>query len=163
MEAQLRRELTAVEGYLELGMHALAWDALVKIDDRYHDAVPFLRIRADVCRAMEKWDIVAEVTRQLAKHEPGNVQHAVKMAEAVREIEGAQAAGDLLDAAKEKYPPNGVLLYNLACYRATSGRIDEARSLLSEALALDASLRLHSLQDPDLKRALSGHSDLASG
>ena len=163
METQLRRELTVVQGYLELGMHELAWDALVNIDERYHQTVPFLRIRADACRAMGKWASVVETTAQLAEHEPTNVQHIIKMAEAVREMEGAQAAGDMLDTAKEKYRPSGVLLYNLACYRAITGRIDEARSLLSEAFSLSAFLRPHSLQDPDLKCVLDAHSQPASG
>ena len=163
MDPQLRRELTVVQGYLELGMHELAWNALVKVDESYHQAVPFLRIRADVCRAMEKWDIVAEATRQLAELEPRDVRHIIKMAEAVRVIEGEAAAAHLLDSAKEKYVPDAVLLYNLACYRATLGCIEEAKSLLSEAFTLNIWLKLHALRDPDLKGVLDTLSDPALG
>ena len=163
MQTHLRRELTVVQGYLELGMHVLAWNALVKIDESYHQAVPFLRIRADVCRAMEKWDIVAEATRQLAELEPRDVRHIIKMAEAVRVIEGEQAAAHLLDSAKEKYVPDAVLLYNLVCYRATLGCIEEAKSLLSEAFTLNIWLKLHALRDPDLKGVLDTLSDPALG
>ena len=159
MQTHLRRELTVVQGYLELGMHVLAWNALVKIDESYHQAVPFLRIRADVCRAMEKWDIVAEATRQLAELEPRDVRHIIKMAEAVRVIEGEAAAAHLLDSAKEKY----VLLYTLACYRATLGCIEEAKSLLSEAFTLNIWLKLYALRDPDLEGVLDSLSDPALG
>ncbi len=163
MQTHLRRELTVVQGYLELGMHELAWDALVKIDVRYHEATPYLRIRVDVCHVLERWDIVAEVTRQLAEVEPWDVRHIIKMAEAVRMIAGEGAAAHLLDSAKEKYVPDAVLLYNLACYRATSGCIEEAKSLLSEAFTLNIWLKLHALRDPDLKGVLDTLSDPALG
>jgi len=135
-------------------MNASAWDALEAIDVRYHQAIPYLKIRADVCHRLEKWDIVAEVTRQLAALEPRDVRHIIKMAEAVRLIEGEQAAAHVLDSAKEKYVPDAVLLYNLACYRATLGCIEEAKSLLSEAFTLNTWLQLHALRDPDLKGVL---------
>lgn len=40
--------------------------------------------------------------------------------------------------------------YNLACYRAVAGNVGEAKQLLAEAFTLDASLRMTSLDDPDL-------------
>ena len=40
--------------------------------------------------------------------------------------------------------------YNLACYRAVTGEVAQAEVLLAEAFTLDASLRIASLDDPDL-------------
>lgn len=163
MQTRLLRELTVVQGYLGLGMNASAWDALEALDVRYHQASPYLKIRADVCRAMEKWDIVAEVTRQLAELEPWDVRHIIKMAEAVRVIEGEAAAAHLLDSAKEKYVPDAVLLYNLACCRAKLGCFKEAKLLLSEAFTLDIWLKLHALRDPDLEGVMDTLPDQALG
>jgi hypothetical protein len=38
----------------------------------------------------------------------------------------------------------------LVCYRAVTGKVSEAKTLLAEAFSLDASLRLPALDDPDL-------------
>jgi hypothetical protein len=44
----------------------------------------------------------------------------------------------------------GAFLYNQACYHALGGRLDEARPVLGEALALRPDLTEWSQQDPDL-------------
>jgi len=46
--------------------------------------------------------------------------------------------------------PAAYARYNLACFHALGGRLDEARSLLRLALPADASLREHAPSDPDL-------------
>ena len=45
----------------------------------------------------------------------------------------------------------GTALYNLACYHALAGRLEEARSLLRVAFAKHPDLAEYSLQDDDLK------------
>jgi hypothetical protein len=45
----------------------------------------------------------------------------------------------------------GTALYNLACFHALAGRLDEARTLLRVAFAKRADLREFSLEDDDLK------------
>jgi len=70
-----------------------------------------------------------------------------------REIETVLRRGHL--------PPrdSGVILYNIACQRALSGQLDEARRLLGDAFARRRDLVESALDDPDLA-ALGG--DLAS-
>jgi hypothetical protein len=66
-----------------------------------------------------------------------------------REIETVLRRGHL--------PPrdSGVILYNIACQRALSGQLDEARRLLRDAFARRHDLRESALEDPDLA-ALGG-------
>jgi len=52
--------------------------------------------------------------------------------------------------AKDTFPREALIPYNLACYRAVSGMVTEAKTLLAEAFTLDASLRMTALDDPDL-------------
>ena len=101
---------------------------------------------------MKKWELVVEITEHLAKIEPNDPRHPVNLAAATRKIEGEQVASDILEKAKITFPNDAVLAYNLACYRAVLGRVDEAKKLLAEAVRLDSSLRPHSLDDPDLAK-----------
>jgi uncharacterized Ntn-hydrolase superfamily protein len=48
-------------------------------------------------------------------------------------------------------PEDPMLAYNLACYRALSGRSEEALELLRRSLPRDESLRVHARTDPDLE------------
>ena len=50
------------------------------------------------------------------------------------------------------YPQNASVLFNLACYEAMSGRLDEALSHLEKALELDPSIAPHARDDADLDR-----------
>jgi hypothetical protein len=61
-----------------------------------------------------------------------------------REIEGIVRASAFPD------PDKGVFLYNQACFHALGGRLDVARAMLPEALALRPDLTEWSQQDPDL-------------
>ena len=65
--------------------------------------------------------------------------------------------GDVASAARhaeralELDPDDAMLAYNLACYRALSGREDDALELLRQSLPRDESLRVHARTDPDLE------------
>ena len=65
-------------------------------------------------------------------------------------MRGEDEAAAVLERARQLFPQEPMLPYNLACYRAVRGRVAEAKQLLAEAFTLDESLRLTSLDDPDL-------------
>ena len=77
--------------------------------------------------------------------------------EAMRASWNAAERGDLAAAAAHAEravtldPDDPMLLYNLACYRALSGRAEEALELLGRSLPLDESLREHARTDSDLE------------
>jgi uncharacterized Ntn-hydrolase superfamily protein len=77
--------------------------------------------------------------------------------EAMRASWNAAERGDLVAAAAHAEralavdPDDPTLLYNLACYRALSGRDEEALDLLRRSLPLDESLRVHARTDSDLE------------
>jgi predicted Zn-dependent protease len=146
----LSKRLEAAEGYLTLGMPIDAWDELENIPAEQRALPEVLKMRVDACRFMEKWDIAAEVSRHLAKIEPEDPRHPVNLATAVRQIEGEQAAIKILEDVRGTFPNDADILYNLACYRAVLGNVDEAKALLAEAFTHDSSLRISSLDDPDL-------------
>ncbi len=146
----LLKRLNAVQGYLHLGMPMDAWEELECIPAGNRARPEVLKIRVDVCRALEKWELVAEVTRHLAKLEPEDSRHIINHAAAVRVMKGEQVAADILVNAQRRFPKDAIVAYNLACYRAATGRVAEAKELLKTAIGFDSSLRSHSLDDPDL-------------
>jgi hypothetical protein len=146
----LSKRLEAAHGYLGLGMPLEAWNELEAVEPSLRASREVLVMRVEVCRALEKWEMMAEICRFLARHEPDEVGHVLNLAYAVRRHESPAAAAVVLEAAVPRFSAEGLIPYNLACYRALDGRIDEAKRLLPEAFALDASLRLTALDDADL-------------
>lgn len=70
---------------------------------------------------------------------------------------GRRSAGRVEDGAAilaeglERYPGDATILYDLACYEALAGRLDDALGHVREALELDDSLRPLAEGDPDLE------------
>jgi hypothetical protein len=127
-----------------------AWNELEEIDPDKRALPEVLNVRIEVCRALKKWEMMAEICRHLGKVEPDEVGHPLNLAYAIRRFHGEQPAASVLEQARPKFPTEGLIPYNLACYRAASGMVAEAKSLLAEAFTLDASLRMTALDDQDL-------------
>jgi hypothetical protein len=60
------------------------------------------------------------------------------------------ALGDSLSA-EPKFPKEGIIKYNLACYSCQTGDIETAKNYLKKAFEIDSSWRLDVLNDEDLK------------
>jgi predicted Zn-dependent protease len=146
----LSKRLNAVQGYLHLGMYTDAWKELEAIEPKDRGRIEVLKARLDVCSSLEKWELMAEIAQHLGKLEPEEAEHPINLAFAVRRLKDTEAAAKILEEAKGRFPEEGTIPYNLACYRAVSGKVAEAKTLLAEAFSLDASLRITSLDDPDL-------------
>ena len=146
----LSKRLNAAIGYLSLGMAGEAWDELENIDARHRGMLEVLKVRLEVCRARSRWELLSEIANHLHKAEPEESGHPIDLAFAIRRAHGEDEAAAVLEQARLSFPKEAILPYNLACYRAVRGRVAEAKQLLAEAFTLDASLRITSLDDPDL-------------
>ena len=146
----LSKHLRAATGYLDLGMPEDAWNQLEAIEARHRGLLEVFRLRLEVCRAMHKWGLMAEIANHLHKAEPQDPGHSLDLAYAIRRVRGEDEAAAVLERARMLFPKEPLLPYNLACYRAVSGNLTEAKRLLAEAFSMDASLRITALDDPDL-------------
>ena len=63
---------------------------------------------------------------------------------------GLETAEETLLLARELFPKEPLVHYNLACYAAQLGRIDDAKALLATALTLDPVFKEMALEDEDL-------------
>lgn len=147
----LAKHLEATQGYLGLGMAMEAWNELESIDARHRQLAEVLTARVEICRAMEKWEMMVEICRFLAQGEPNAASHVLNLAYAVRRHESVESAAALLETARRRFPQDAFIVYNLACYRSVVGRIDEAKDLLRAAFELDQDLRSLALEDTDLE------------
>jgi tetratricopeptide (TPR) repeat protein len=147
----INAHLEAAQGYLGLGMALEAFNELEEIAaaKRAHPRV--LKVRFEVCRALEQWELGAEIARHLAGLEPDDPLHRANLAQCVRHLEGPAAAAEILEAAVERCPEVGSLRLGLAVELCAAGRVDEGKAALREAIKIDPQLRAVALDHPGLE------------
>jgi Flp pilus assembly protein TadD len=70
---------------------------------------------------------------------------------ATRRAENIEEAENILLRARELHHDNALIEFNLACYASVTGRFQEAKTHLRQAIELDKSIRRLALDDKDLK------------
>jgi hypothetical protein len=135
------------------GRHAgWSWDAVADEADASVDALI-------VAVEHSSTDVLCECDDfSVAGIGANGVNHAVGHLPEIAELAGGQARFDAFADAIESIlraghlPPrdSGVILYNIACARALSGQLDDARRLLKAAFARRHDLIAAAADDPDL-------------
>ena len=59
------KRLNAAVGYLNLGIPQDAWNELEGIEAKDRARPEVLKVRVEVCRALESWEMMAEVSNHL--------------------------------------------------------------------------------------------------
>ena len=151
VKSHWQRHLLAATGYCELGMFDEAELALEEIDAEDKVRKEVLAARVDLYMATQKWSLLAEVTRHLVDIEPENAAWWVNLAYATRRAESIDKAQALLLQARKLHHDNAIIAFNLSCYACVTGDIEQAKSHLKHALALDSNIRGLALRDEDLQ------------
>lgn len=151
--------LRAAVGWLELGCPA---DALAELDQipapwRTHPEVLDTEWQIHASRA--DWSSAHTVASTLVTLHPGYLSGWIHRAYAARRKPGgslSKAFAELAPAA-QKFPKDGLIRYNLACYTAQLGELETAWHWFEEAVQRQptqegaASFRDMALNDEDLK------------
>lgn len=148
MNEQVAKQVLAVQGYVELGLLADAEEELNLIDPNL-DVVDILR--CDLYSRQSKWQEMKDLAERRARHSPDDSQWWISWAYAVRRLESVECARDILLEARKAHPEEPIIVYNLACYASVSENYEEARKLLDQAIALDATCKDMATIDDDLK------------
>lgn len=148
--------LLAAAGWLELGLPAEAAAELHKVSAAFQDHPDVLETRWQVCAAQKDWEAAAQVATTLVTKAPERDSGYIHRAYSLRRVKGGglDAAWGALRPVLEKFPKNPIIPYNLACYAAQSGRVQEAWDWLHQAMeaARDvASIKKMALADDDLR------------
>ena len=145
------RLLGEVEGYLTLGLRVEAAESLAAVSTAEADLTPVWRARLAVCMAGAEWDGATEAATLLCGREPEVAGHWIDRAYATRRHVDIQAARRVLAEAVAMHPMEATIHFNLACYDAQIGRLDEARRFLATACELAAEFAEMARTDPDLE------------
>ena len=148
--------LKAAVGWLELGNHAEAGEEIARVSAANLDHPDVLEVRWAICAEGNSWDAAAEVAESLVAVAPERASGWVHRAYAARRARcGSLAqAENLLLEALDKFPKESVIPYNLACYAAQLGRLDDAWDWLHKAMEVEGdvkAIKQRALGDTDLK------------
>jgi tetratricopeptide (TPR) repeat protein len=146
-----RQHCQAAAGYLELGMFSEASTELDKIDPFNRAAPEVLALRITIYRGLEKWELMQELAKRLADFQPGDIQWTISLAYATRRANSIEAAKEILSNAEPRFPREGIIKYNLACYYCQLGEIEHAKNYLKKAFEIDLHWRMAALEDGDLR------------
>ncbi|MBC8041267.1 MAG: hypothetical protein H7Y06_12045 [Opitutaceae bacterium] len=150
LSVHTRRQLGYAEGYLQLGLKAEAAEALGEITGGDREATPVLAMRLTVHAERAEWAKASKVGAVVCEREPNVPDFWIQWAYAVRRHAGLPQAREILIRGVGLHPREAVFHFNLACYEAQLGHLDDARAFLDTACGLDESFTELAKTDPDL-------------
>ncbi|MCI0747740.1 MAG: TTC39/IML2 family protein [Verrucomicrobia subdivision 3 bacterium] len=156
LEAPDRHHLLAAEGWLELGNPAEAAEEIARIRPELLEHADVLEIRWAICAAERRWETGLPLAELLVRVAPDRASAWLHRAYTLRRVKGGglESAWEALRPAFEKFPKSEIVPFNLACYAAQMGRLDEAWEWLHKAMesAGDvAAIKRIARADPDLE------------
>jgi tetratricopeptide (TPR) repeat protein len=156
LESPDTHHLRAAVGWLELGNPAEAGEEIAKISPSNLAHPDVLEVRWQICAASKSWEAALDIAELLMSQAPNQDSTWLHRAYALRRVKagGLQRASDALRPAYEKFPKSALIPFNLACYAAQLGRLEEAWEWLHramEAVKDVAVIKKMALADDDLK------------
>jgi tetratricopeptide (TPR) repeat protein len=151
MDLQSQRRLLAATGYAELSLFQEAVQELEELPEPFRTEPTVLAVWLDIYQRWQKWSEAEFVAARLCEIEPDMPAWVIGLAYATRRNRGLRFADDILKEAVEKFPDCATIQFNLACYAAQLGRVDEALTRLQRAIDLDNAYAALAKTDPDLE------------
>jgi lipopolysaccharide biosynthesis regulator YciM len=151
LDPQIQRRLLAAVGLAELSLFQDAVQELEELPEELREIPVVLATWLEVYQRWHKWSEASAVAIRLVEMEPEESNWPVALAYAVRRNRGLIFAQEILMQAAEKFPDCATIQFNLACYAAQLGHLDEARRRLLKAVQLDQGFAALAKTDPDLK------------
>lgn len=154
--------LKAAEGWLGLGNWFEANEELERISPLMRVHPDVLELRWQIYSKEKRWDACVDIARAMTTLAPSRVSSWLHLSAALKQSEkgGTQAAWEALLPIGEKFSTEPLVPYNLACYAAQLGRLDEAKIWLQKAFAIAEKIgrfdevRLSALDEPNLAKVL---------
>jgi hypothetical protein len=145
--------LEAAEGWLMLGSPTDAHEELEHISGESNCHPSVLSVRWQVYAAAQWWEAAFVVAKALCQLAPDSPEAWICQANTLRNYKGVIDAWSLLLSIVNKFPSDAVIRYNLACYAAQMGLMEESCGWLVQSFELEESvqLKLAAVYDPDLQ------------
>jgi tetratricopeptide (TPR) repeat protein len=153
--------LQAAQGWLELGNHLEANEELEKIAPERRAHPDVLDVRWHIYAHAKKWDACVDIANAIIKLDAERAEAWVHRSFALHELKRTKEAFDQLRSVADRFQKVWNIPYNLACYCAQLGQLDECQKWFNKAMALDEqTVKREAIDDPDLKPlwdSMSGH------
>lgn len=146
-----QRLLLAAQGYSELGLPDLALDELELLPEDVRGSPLGMESRLSVLMMAKRWKQALPIGRELCRVAPDKTAGFIHAAFCLHELGNSRDALDLLCSGPSALKAEPTYHYNLACYEAALGNIEQARAHLNVSFAMDKSLKDFARNDPDLK------------
>jgi lipopolysaccharide biosynthesis regulator YciM len=150
LDPQAQRQLVAASGLSELGLYQEAVDELESLPVEIKETTVVLASWLELYQHWHKWAEALAVAQRLTELEPDEPNWAIALAYATRRVCGLGLAREVLQSAVEKFENCAAIHFNLACYAAQLGELDEAKVRLTRAIELDREFASLAKTDPDL-------------
>jgi predicted Zn-dependent protease len=145
------RALLAAQGYIELDMPDEALRELDELPPGERDLQQVLQVRLFVLMRARRWAEAMEVCDTLRKADPGQTTGYIHGAFCLHELGRTREAKELLLSGPAALLREATYYYNLGCYDAVLGNLDEALHALEISFKMDDKFREIAKYDPDLK------------
>jgi predicted Zn-dependent protease len=146
-----KRLLLAAQGYSELGLPELALDELQLLPEEVRSSPLGVESRLSVLMQAKRWKPALAAGRELCRIAPDKNAGFIHSAFCLHEMGKSREALELLCSGPASLKAEPTYHYNLACYEAALGNIEQARAHLNVSFAMDKSLKDFARTDPDLK------------
>jgi Flp pilus assembly protein TadD len=147
----MERTLLAAQGYVELAMtdEALAeLDALTVEEGALQEV---LQVRLFVLMRARRWAGALEVCERLCELFAAEATGYIHGAFCLHELDRTREAKDLLLRGPASMLREATYYYNMGCYDAVLGNIEDAQHALEISFRMDDKFRCIAKLDPDLK------------
>jgi tetratricopeptide (TPR) repeat protein len=147
---EIDRKILAAQGYVELGLYPEAREELVPLPPEAFERVDVIELTLLCFMGECHWEEALALTYKLCGLEPDEPGGFIHAAYCLHELGRTNEALDLLARGPTALKTKPVYYYNLGCYLARLGQVDQALRLLEQSFEMDGSLRSHARKDPDL-------------
>lgn len=151
----LERSLLAAQGYIELEMPESALRELNELSPNDQDREEVLQMRLFVLMRHKHWDDALDVCTRLREVWPECTTGHIHSAFCLHEMGRTREAKDMLLGGPALLLKEPTYHYNLGCYDAVLGNLEEASRHLEKSFELDKKFREIAKYDPDLKAVQS--------
>jgi len=142
--------LQIVQGYYELGMIADARSELAEVEAEFKPSAILIQMRILLLLHEKEWNAAYELSEKLRDMEPEGCAGYIHGAYSLHEMKRTREALELLSKGPASLEKEALYFYNLGCYRAALGEVEDARECLHKSFKLDGRLVAVARKDPDL-------------
>jgi Flp pilus assembly protein TadD len=145
------RILNAAGGYIELGLPDMAWDELHTLPDADRRLPEVQEFILGLLIRENRWEEAVATGHGLCTAPEMPPSIFIHTAFALHELGRTPEARALLLAGPPALRSDPLFHYNMACYLAVAGDLQDAEVCLRTAFQMDPKLRVHACTDPDLR------------